>query len=83
MEGLAAVVTFILLIVYSSGLFALAFSFMRNRIGKIVSRVFAVISIVTGGSLAATLIEGNGLVIGGIPVLFGAFSLYNSLRRSR
>lgn len=83
MEGLAAVVTFILLFIYSSSLFALAFSWMRNRVGKIVSRVFAVIAIITGGWLAATLIDGNGLLIGGIPVLFGAFSLYNSFRRNR
>lgn len=83
MEGLAALVTFILLFIYSSGLFALALSWMRNRVGRIVSRVFAVIAIVTGTWLAVTLIDGNGLLVGGIPVLLGAFSLYNSLRRNR
>ena len=83
MEGLAALVTVILLVIYSSGLFALAFSWMRSRIGRIVSRVFAVIAIVTGVWLAVTLIDGNGIMVGGIPVLLGAFSLYNSLRRNR
>ena len=83
MEGLVALVTAILLVIYSSGLFALAFSWTRNRIGRIVSRVFAVISIVTGIWLAITLIDGNGVMVGGIPVLLGAFSLYNSLRRNR
>lgn len=83
MEGLVAFVTAIFLVIYSSGLFALAFSWTRNRIGRIVSRVFAVISIVTGIWLAITLIDSNGVFVGGIPVLLGAFSLYNSLRRKR
>ena len=83
MEGLAALVTVILLVIYSSGLFALALSWTRNRIGRIVSRVFAIISILTGLWLAITLIDGNGVMVGGIPVLLGAFSLYNSLRRNR
>jgi hypothetical protein len=83
MEGLAALVTVILLVIYSSGLFAFALSWMRNRIGRIVSRVFAVISIVTGVLLAIVLIDGNGIMVGGLPVLLGAFSLYNSLRRNR
>lgn len=83
MEGLAALVTVILLVIYSSGLFALALSWMRNRVGRVVSRVFAVISIVTGVWLAIALIDGNGLLVGGIPALLGAFSLYNSLRRNR
>ncbi|MCF8536267.1 MAG: hypothetical protein K9G66_05265 [Rhodoluna sp.] len=83
MEGLAALVTVILLVIYSSGLFALALSWTRNRIGRIVSRVFAIISILTGLWLAITLIDGNGVMVGGIPVLLGAFSLYNSRRRNR
>jgi predicted PurR-regulated permease PerM len=83
MEGLAALVTVILLVIYSSGLFAFALSWMRNRIGRIVSRVFAVISIVTGVLLAIVLIDGNGIMVGGLPVLLGAFSLYNSFRRNR
>ncbi len=83
MEGLAALVTVILLVIYSSGLFALALSWTRNRIGRIVSRVFAIISILTGLWLAIALIDGNGVMVGGIPVLLGAFSLYNSLRRNR
>jgi predicted PurR-regulated permease PerM len=83
MEGLAALVTVILLVIYSSGLFAFALSWMRNRIGRIISRVFAVIAIVTGVLLAIVLIDGNGVMVGGIPVLLGAFSLYNSIRRNR
>jgi predicted PurR-regulated permease PerM len=83
MEGLAALVTVILLVIYSSGLFAFALSWMRNRIGRIVSRVFAVIAIVTGVLLAIVLIDGNGIMVGGLPALLGAFSLYNSIRRNR
>ena len=83
MEGLAALVIVSLLVIYSSGLFAFALSWTRNRIGRIVSRVFAIISILTGLWLAITLIDSNGVMVGGIPVLLGAFSLYNSLRRNR
>lgn len=83
MESLVALVVFVLLMVYGAGVVALALSWMRNRIGRVISRVFAVISIVTGTWLAITLLDGNGLFVGGIPVLLGAFSLYNSLRRNR
>jgi hypothetical protein len=82
-EGLAAVVTVILLVIYSSGLSALALSWARSKWLRIASRTFAVISIVTGLWLGVTLFDGNGVFVGGIPVVLGAASLFISLRRNR
>lgn len=83
MEGLAAVVTIILLVIYSSGLSALALSWARSKWLRIASRTFAVISIVSGLWLAAALFDGNGVLVGGIPVALGAVSLFISIRRNR
>jgi hypothetical protein len=83
MEGLAAFVTVLLLVIYSSGLSALALSWARSKWLRIASRTFAVISIVSGLWLAAALFEGNGLFVGGIPVALGAVSLFISIRRNR
>jgi hypothetical protein len=83
MEGLAAFVTILLLVIYSSGLSALAFAWARSKWLRIASRTFAVISIVSGLWLAATLFEGNGVFVGGIPVVLGAVSLFISIRRNR
>ena len=83
MEGLAALVTVILLVIYSSGLSALALAWARSIWLRIASRTFAVISIVTGLWLGATLFDGNGVFVGGIPVVLGAVSLFISLRRNR
>lgn len=83
MEGLVALVVAILLVVYSSAVLAVAFSFGRGRVVKIFSRVLAGFAIASGTWLAITLIDGNGVFVGGIPVLLGAFALFNSLRRKR
>ena len=83
MEGLVAVVVTILLVVYSSAILAVALSWIRRGFLMIVSRVFACFAIVSGTWLAVTLIDGNGVFVGGIPVLLGAFALINSLRRKR
>ena len=83
MEGLVAVVVTILLVVYSSAILAVALSWIRRGFLMILSRVFAGFAIVSGTWLAVTLIDGNGVFVGGIPVLLGAFALINSLRRKR
>ncbi len=83
MEGLAALVTVILLVIYSSGLSALALAWAKSKWLRIASRTFAVMSILTGLWLAATLFEGNGVFVGGIPVALGAVSLFISIRRNR
>lgn len=83
MEGLVAVVVAMLLVVYSSAILASALSWIRGGFLMIVSRVLAGFAIASGTWLAITLIDGNGLFVGGIPVLLGAFTLFNSLRRKR
>ncbi len=83
MEGLAAVVTFILLVIYSSGFSALALAWAKSKWLRIASRTFAAIAIVSGFWLAATLFEGNGIFVGGVPILLGAISLAISIRRNR
>lgn len=83
MEGLVAVVVAMLLVLYSSAILALALSWIRGGFLMIVSRVLAGFAIASGTWLAITLIDGNGVFVGGIPVLLGAFALFNSLRRKR
>lgn len=83
MEGLVAVVVIILLVVYSSAILAVALSWIRGGLLKILSRVLAGFAIASGTWLAVALIDGNGVFVGGIPVLLGAFALINSLRRKR
>lgn len=83
MEGLVALVVTILLVIYSSAIMAVALSWIRQGFLMILSRVLAGFAIVSGIWLATTLIDGNGVFVGGIPVMLGAFALINSLRRKR
>lgn len=83
MEGLVAIVAIILLVVYSSAILAVSLSWIRRGAFVIISRILAALAISSGTWLAVTLLDGNGLFVGGIPVLLGAFALFNSLRRKR
>jgi hypothetical protein len=83
MEDLALVVTLMLLGIYGSGLLAFGLSWARSKALLIVSIVLSVIALATGFWLAVTLIEGNGLLAGGIPALLGILSLANAIRRLR
>lgn len=80
MESLALLVSFILLSIYMSGLLAFGLSWIRNQTGKVLTLIFGSISILSGVWVAITLISGNGLMVGGIPVLLGALSIWNTLR---
>ncbi len=80
MESLALLASLILLVIYLSGLIAFGLSWLRNRIGKILTLIFGSLSIVSGAWVAINLINGNGLMVGGIPVLLGVFSIWNTLR---
>jgi len=79
-ESLALLVSLMLLVIYLSGLIAFGLSWLRNRIGKILTLIFSSISVLSGAWVAITLISGNGLMVGGIPVLLGALSIWNTLR---
>lgn len=83
MESLALLVSLILLFIYGSGLIAFVLSWFQNKIARISSFVFSGISIVTGIWLAVTLINGNGVIVGGLPVALGVVSIWNALRVSK
>lgn len=83
MESLAVLVMTILLAIYGSGIIAFALSWFRNKVVRIITFVFAGFSIASGVWLAITLLNGNGLFLGSIPVILGAFSAWNSNRSAR
>ena len=83
MESLALLVSLMLLVIYLSGLIAFGLSWLRNRIGKILTLIFGSISVLSGAWVAITLISGNGLMVGGIPVLLGVLSIWNTLRANK
>ncbi len=80
MESLALLVSLMLLSIYLSGLIAFGLSWIRNQTGKFLTIIFGSISILSGVWVAITLINGNGLMVGGIPVLLGVLSIWNTLR---
>lgn len=83
MESLAAVVTAMLLVIYGSAFTAFALSWSRKTPLRVATTVLASVAISTGVWLVASLIEGNGVIVGGIPVAVGLLSLINSYRRNR
>jgi hypothetical protein len=83
MESLAAFVAVLLAAIYGSGLIAFGLSWSRNRIIKVVSRILAFLAIASGLWLGFAIMNSNSLFVGGIPVVFGALSLFISFRRNR
>jgi hypothetical protein len=83
MESLALLASLILLVIYLSGFIAFGLSWLRYRIGKILTLIFGSFSVLSGAWVAITLINGNGLMVGGIPVLLGGFSIWNTLRAKK
>ena len=80
MESLALLASLILLVIYISGLVAFGLSWLKNRTGKILTLIFGSFAIFSGAWVAITLINGNGLMVGGIPVILGVVSIWNTLR---
>jgi hypothetical protein len=83
MESLALLVALILLVVYGSGLIAFVLSWFPNKVARIASFVFSGISILSGLWLAIMLLQGNGLMVGGLPIALGAVSIWNAIRVSK
>lgn len=83
MESLAAFVAVLLALIYGSGLIAFGLAWSRNRVIKILSRVFAFTSIASGLWLGFAVMNSNSLFLGGIPVVLGVVSLFISFRRNR
>lgn len=83
MESLAAVVTAMLLVIYGSAFTAFALSWSRKSPLRMATIVLASVAISTGVWLAVTLIQANGIIVGGVPIAVGLLSLINSYRRNR
>lgn len=81
MESLALLVSLLLLGLYGSALLALGFSFSRRPVLRVLTLGFAALAIAFGLWLTYTLWQGNGVLVGGIPVALGAFAAWNTLRR--
>jgi hypothetical protein len=83
MEDLALIVSLMLLGVYGSSLAAFGLSWVRNRTAFVFTVIFGLIAIATGASLWVSLLDGNGPIIGSIPIAIGLVSIFNSLRRRK
>lgn len=83
METLAYLVVAILAGIYGSSLIAFGFSWGKAAWAGVITLIFASLGILTGLWIAIQLVDGNGLIVGGIPIAIGAFSVWNSLRRRK
>jgi hypothetical protein len=82
MESLALAAAVVLLTVYGSGFISFGLSFIRNKVWRIITYVFATFAVSTGLWLGFTLRDGNGLVIALIPLSLGVFAIWNTTRRN-
>lgn len=82
MESLVYAVVLILAGMYGSTLLGLIFSFFGRHISaRIITYTFSWIGIVLGGMLIVNSeAGGNSLAVGGIPIVVGAFNIYNAIR---
>ncbi|MEY3663599.1 MAG: hypothetical protein RI919_1115 [Actinomycetota bacterium] len=83
MESLALLVSIMLLVIFGAGFIAFGLSWFRSQWARIATYVFAAFSILSGLWLAVTLIDGNGLAVGFLPVALGAFSIFNTRRKAK
>lgn len=83
MESLAVTVSLILLAILSFGLGAVVFSWFRNPVTKVLTYVFASLSVAAGLWVGWVLIEGNGIAIALVPISLGLFGIWNLRRRNR
>lgn len=83
MQDLAIIVVTILMVIYSSSLIAFGLSWSRNKVVRIFTFIFSGFAIASGVWFAVTLPSTNGILIGSMPIILGAFSAWNTVRRSR
>jgi len=83
MESLAQTVALILLAILSCGLGAFVFSWFRSPVTKVLTYVFAALSVATGLWVGWVLIEGNGIPIALVPISLGLFGIWNVRRRNK
>jgi hypothetical protein len=83
MESLAQTVVLILLGILSFGLGSFVFSWFRNPVTKVLTYVFASLSIAAGLWVGWVLIDGNGIPIALVPISLGLFGIWNLRRRNK
>jgi hypothetical protein len=83
MESLAQTVVLILLGILCFGLGAFVFSWFRNPVTKVLTYVFASLSIAAGLWVGWVLIDGNGIPIALVPISLGLFGIWNLRRRKK
>jgi hypothetical protein len=82
-ESLALLVSIMLLVIFGAGFIAFGLSWFRSPVTRVLTYIFAAFSILSGLWLAVTLIDGNGLAVGFLPVALGAFSIFNTRRKAK
>jgi hypothetical protein len=83
MESLAIVVTVLLSVIFGAGLIGFVLSWFKSPVTRVLTYIFASFSILSGVWLAISLIDGNGLQVGAIPVALGVFSIFNARRKAK
>ena len=83
MESLAILVSIIILVIFGAGVIAFVLSWFKSPATRIITYIFAAFSILSGLWLAITLIDGNGLAVGFLPVALGVFSIFNARRKAK
>jgi hypothetical protein len=83
MESLAQTVVLILLSILSFGLGSFVFSWFRSPVTKVLTYVFAVLSVAAGLWVGWVLIDGNGIPIALVPISLGLFGIWNLRRRNK
>ena len=83
MESLAIVVLILLSVIFGAGLIGFVLSWFRSPVTRVLTYIFASFSILSGIWLAISLIDGNGLQVGAIPVALGVFSIFNARRKAK
>jgi hypothetical protein len=83
MESLVQLVVLILLAILSFGLGAFVFSWFRSTVTKVLTYVFAALSVAAGLWVGWVLIDGNGIPIALVPISLGLFGIWNLRRRNK
>ena len=83
MESLAIVVMVLLSVIFGAGLIGFVLSWFKSPVTRVLTYIFASFSILSGVWLAISLIDGNGLQVGAIPVALGVFSIFNARRKAK
>jgi hypothetical protein len=73
----------LLSVIFGVGLIGFVLSWFKSPVTRVLTYIFASFSILSGVLLAISLIDGNGLQVGAIPVALGVFSIFNARRKAK